>query len=320
MLQYILRRLILLIPTLIAISIVTFLIIELPPGDYLTTRVVNMAASGDTITQDILDALKLQYGLDRPLYQRYLLWFSKVLRGDFGISFEWGRPVGELLWERLWLTLAITTTSLIFVWVTGFLIGVYSATHQYSIFDYFFTSVSFIGLGTPDFMIALILLWVGFSVFNVNLSGLFSREFQSAAWSWAKLMDLFKHLWVPTIILGLSGTAGMIRTMRANMLDELRKPYVITARSKGLTESRVLFKYPVRVALNPFVSGMGFALPGLVSGATIVSVVLGLPTTGTASAAGPDGSGYVPRGQFRHDVERAHRDWDVDLGYHARMA
>jgi peptide/nickel transport system permease protein len=227
-----------------------------------------------------MDALKMQYGLDRPIHERYLLWAGKVLKGDFGMSFEWNKPVGELLWERLWLTLAITTTSLIFVWIAGFLIGVFSATHQYSVFDYIFTSLSFIGLGTPDFMIALILLWVGFSAFGVNLSGLFSREFQNAPWSMAKLLDLFKHLWVPTIILGLSGTAGMIRTMRANLLDELRKPYVITARAKGLTESRLLMKYPVRVALNPFVSTAGWALPGLVNGATIVSVVLGLPTVG----------------------------------------
>jgi peptide/nickel transport system permease protein len=280
MLGYLVRRVLLLIPTLIGISLIAFLIIELPPGDYLTSRVANMAASGDTITRDIMDALKMQYGLDRPIHERYLLWAGKVLKGDFGMSFEWNKPVGELLWERLWLTLAITTTSLIFVWIAGFLIGVFSATHQYSVFDYIFTSLSFIGLGTPDFMIALILLWVGFSAFGVNLSGLFSREFQNAPWSMAKLLDLFKHLWVPTIILGLSGTAGMIRTMRANLLDELRKPYVITARAKGLTESRLLMKYPVRVALNPFVSTAGWALPGLVNGATIVSVVLGLPTVG----------------------------------------
>jgi len=280
MLQYMARRILLLIPTLLGISIVAFLIIELPPGDYLTTYLAARAASGDTITQDILDSLRVQYGLDKPLPQRYLLWLSKVLRGDFGISFEWGVPVGELLWERLWLTLAITSTSLIFVWITGFIIGTYSATHQYSIFDYVFTAISFIGLGTPDFMIALILLWVGFSAFGVNLSGLFSQEFQNAPWTWAKVWDMLKHLWVPTIILGTSGTAGMIRTMRANLLDELRKPYVTTARAKGLPESRLLMKYPVRVALNPFVSTAGWALPGLVSGATIISVVLGLPTTG----------------------------------------
>ncbi len=280
MLQYILRRLMLLVPTLIAVSIVTFLIIELPPGDFLTVYMANMAAAGDTVTRDILDALRQQYGLDRPLYQRYLLWFGKIVRGDFGYSWEYGKPVNELIWERLALTLVLTTTSLIFTWVVGFLIGVYSATHQYSIGDYFFTSMSFIGLGTPEFMIALILLWVAFSTFGLRLSGLFSQEFQSASWSWARVLDLLKHLWVPTIILGLSGTAGMIRTMRANLLDELRKPYVITARAKGLAENRLLLKYPVRVAMNPFVSSVGWALPGLVNGATIVSVVMGLQTTG----------------------------------------
>jgi len=270
----------LLVPTLIAVSIVTFLIIELPPGDFLTVYMANMAAAGDTVTRDILDALRQQYGLDRPLYQRYLLWFGKIVRGDFGYSWEYGKPVNELIWERLALTLVLTTTSLIFTWVVGFLIGVYSATHQYSIGDYFFTSMSFIGLGTPEFMIALILLWVAFSTFGLRLSGLFSQEFQSASWSWARVLDLLKHLWVPTIILGLSGTAGMIRTMRANLLDELRKPYVITARAKGLAENRLLLKYPVRVAMNPFVSSVGWALPGLVNGATIVSVVMGLQTTG----------------------------------------
>lgn len=280
MATYVVRRFLLLIPTLIAISIVTFLIIELPPGDFLTVYVANMAATGDTVDQSIVDAMRLQYGLDKPLHQRYLLWFGKVLRGDFGMSFEWNKPVSELLWERLALTLVLTSTSLIFTWVVGFVIGVYSATHQYSIGDYIFTALSFVGLGTPEFMIALILLWVAFSAFGLRLTGLFSQEMQNEPWSMAKVVDLFKHLWVPTIILGLSGTAGMVRTMRANLLDELGKPYVLTARAKGLKENRLLMKYPVRVALNPFVSSVGWALPGLISGATIISVVLGLPTTG----------------------------------------
>ncbi|HEY63843.1 MAG TPA: ABC transporter permease [Caldilineae bacterium] len=278
--SYILRRILLLIPTLIGISIVTFLIIELPPGDYLTAYMANLAAGGDTVDQDVLDALKKQYGLDLPLHMRYLHWAKGVLKGDFGISFEWNKPVKDLIWERLALTLVITTSTLIFTWVVGFIIGVYSATHQYSIGDYIFTALGFIGLGIPNFMIALVLLWFAFSVFNVNLSGLFSREFQSAPWSMAKVLDLLKHLWVPIIILGTSGTAGMIRTMRANLLDELQKPYVETARAKGLPETKVILKYPVRVALNPFISTAGWALPGLISGATIISVVLSLPTTG----------------------------------------
>ncbi len=280
MFQFILRRILLLIPTLIGISIVTFLIIELPPGDWVTAHVANLAAGGDTIDQEQLEAFRKQYGLNLPLHLRYLRWFWRVLHGDMGRSFEWGKPVGELIWERLALTVVITFSTLIFTWVIGFVIGVYSATNQYSAGDYFFTALGFIGLGIPNFLIALVLLWVGFSVFNVNLSGLFSQEFQSAEWSWAKVVDMLKHIWVPLLILGTAGTAGMIRTMRANVLDELRKPYVVTARAKGLTERKVLFKYPVRVALNPFVSTMGWALPGLISGATIVSVVLSLPTTG----------------------------------------
>jgi peptide/nickel transport system permease protein len=280
MFQFILRRILLLIPTLIGISIVTFMIIELPPGDWVTAHVANLAAGGDSIDREQLEAFRKQYGLDLPLHRRYLRWFWRVLQGDMGRSFEWGKPVGELIWERLALTVVITFSTLIFTWVIGFGIGVYSATHQYSLGDYFTTAMGFIGLGVPDFLIALVLLWIGFSVFNVNLSGLFSQEFQSEPWSWAKVLDMLKHLWVPLVILGTAGTAGMIRTMRANVLDELRKPYVVTARAKGLTERKVLFKYPVRVALNPFVSTMGWALPGLISGATIVSVVLSLPTTG----------------------------------------
>jgi peptide/nickel transport system permease protein len=280
MLSYIINRIVLAIPTLIGISVITFLLIELPPGDYLTTHITNLAAQGDVIDQAAIESLKKQFGLDLPLHLRYLHWVSNVLRGNLGVSFEWGKPVSELIGERLMLTIAITLSTLLFTWIIGFAIGVYSATHQYSIFDYLFTTLGFIGLGVPNFLIALVLLWVGFSVFGANLSGLFSAPFKNAPWSMAKIWDLIKHLWVPLVILGTSGTAGMIRTMRANMLDELRKPYVTTARAKGLQERRVIFKYPVRVALNPFVSTAGWALPGLISGATIVSVVLSLPTTG----------------------------------------
>jgi peptide/nickel transport system permease protein len=280
MFSYILRRIMLLIPTLIGITIVAFVIIELPPGDYLTAHVMNLAAGGDVVDQEQLEALKRQYGLDLPLHLRYFHWMRNILKGDFGRSFEWNMPVKDLIWERLALTLVITVTTLLFTWVMGFAIGVYSATHQYSFFDYLFTSLGFVGLGTPDFMIALVLLWLAFSLFGANLTGLFSQEFQSAPWSVAKVIDMFKHMWVPLVILGTGGTAGMARTMRANLLDELHKPYVETGRAKGLKEWRLVFKYPVRVALNPFVSTAGWALPGLINGATIVSVVLGLPTAG----------------------------------------
>ena len=280
MLQYIIKRILLLIPTLLGISIVAFFVIELPPGDYLTAHVAALAAGGDMVDQEQLDFLRRQYGLDRPIHVRYLRWLWNVVRGNFGQSFEWNMPVGALIWERLALTVVITSSTLIFTWIIGFVVGVYSATHQYSAGDYVFTTLGFIGLGIPNFLIALVIMWVAFSAFNLRLSGLFSQEFQSAPWSWAKVVDMLNHLWLPMAILGVSGTAGMIRTMRANMLDELRKPYVTTARAKGLSERRLLFKYPVRVALNPFVSTMGWALPRLVSGSTIVSVVLSLPTTG----------------------------------------
>ena len=280
MAQFILRRVFLLIPTIIGISIVAFLIIELPPGDYLTAHVANLAAGGDTIDQEQLEALKKQYGLDKPLIGRYFHWMNNLLQGDMGQSFEWGKPVNELIWERLALTFVISLATMLFTWILGFLVGVYSATHQYSPFDYFFTALGFVGLGVPDFLIALVIMWVAFSRFGVSLSGLFSQKYQSAPWSWAKVVDMLQHLWLPMVILGMSGTAGMIRTMRANMLDELRKPYVTTARAKGLKERKVLYKYPVRVALNPFVSTVGWSLPRLVSGSTIVSVVLSLPTTG----------------------------------------
>ncbi len=280
MLQFLLKRLLLLIPTLIGISIVAFFVIELPPGDYLTAYVANLAAGGDTVDQEQLEALRRQYGLDKPLVSRYFWWLGKFIRGDMGMSFEWNKPVNELIWERLALTFVISLATLIFTQVIGFVVGVYSATHQYSFFDYLFTALGFIGLGIPNFLIALVIMWYAFANFGISLSGLFSQEYQSAPWSWAKVVDMLGHLWLPMIILGVSGTAGMIRTMRANLLDELRKPYVTTARAKGLTERKLLLKYPVRVALNPFVSTIGWALPGLVSGSTIVSVVLSLPTTG----------------------------------------
>ncbi|GIV77629.1 MAG: ABC transporter permease [Litorilinea sp.] len=280
MLQYIVQRLLLMVITLIAVSIVSFVVIELPPGDYLTAYTATLAASGDSVDQAQLEALKHRFGLDLPLYQRYFKWIWGVLHGDFGYSFGWNKPVSELIWERVGLTFLISFTALIFTWILGFIIGVYSAVRQYSIGDYIFTAFSFIGLGIPDFLLALVLLWVGYRYFDTNVGGLFSREFQTEPWSWAKFVDMLKHLWVPLIILGIGGTAGLIRVMRANLLDELRKPYVETARAKGVSETKLLLKYPVRIALNPFVSTAGWALPGLINGATIISIVLSLPTTG----------------------------------------
>jgi peptide/nickel transport system permease protein len=280
MLRYISRRILYFIPTLLGISLVSFFLIELPPGDYLTSYVASLEAQGEIVDQAQVDSLNRRYGLDQPHFVRYLKWMWNLFQGDMGQSFEWNLPVSKLIWSRLFLTFVVSLGTMLFTWIVAFPIAIYSATHQYSLFDYFFSFVGFIGLGVPNFMIALIMLWVAFSYFGADLTGLFSEEFVDAPWSLAKFADMLKHLWVPLLVLGTGGTAGLIRTTRANLLDELSKPYVLTARAKGLTERRLLFRYPLRVALNPFISRIGYVLPRLVSGATIISVVLSLPTTG----------------------------------------
>ena len=281
MFQFLLRRLLYMIPTLIAISIVAFVIIQLPPGDFLTTMVASMAAQGEDVDSTALQALKDQYGLGQPVHVQYLKWMQGILfRGDFGDSFGWNKAVSDLVWSRLALTFVLSLASLLFVWVVAFPIGIYSAVKQYSVGDYVATFLGFLGLAIPNFLLALILMYIAFKYFNQSVGGLFSPEYKEAPWSWGKVADLFAHLWVPVVIIGTAGTASLIRIMRANLLDELRKPYVVTARAKGLPEWRLLFKYPVRVALNPFVSTVGWVLPTLVSGAAIVSIVLSLPTTG----------------------------------------
>ena len=280
MVQYILRRLLVMIPTLIAITVVTFVLIQLPPGDYLTVYITEMENSGNILDQEEIAALRARYGLDEPMVVQFWMWLTGLFRGDFGMSFSWNRPVKELIGERLALTVVISLVTQIFVWIVAIPIGVYSATHQYSAGDYSLTFLGFIGRATPDFMLALILMWIALTQFNTSAGGLFSAAYRSAPWSWARVVDLLKHLWVPLVVLGTSGTATSIRITRANLLDELHKPYVETARAKGLEERRLLWKYPVRISLNPFFSTVGWTLPALVSGSTIVSVVLNLPTTG----------------------------------------
>ena len=280
MVSFILHRLLLMIPTLFMISLVSFVVIELPPGDYMTSYIANRMAQGADVRKDEIEALTKQYGLDKSPPERYLKWLGNVLQGNFGFSFEWQLPVSDLIWERLGFTVLVAFSALLLSWVIGLVVGILSAVYQYSIWDYIFTALSFIGLGTPNFLLALILMWVALNYFGVNISGLFSQEFVDAPWSMAKFMDLLKHLWAPAVIVGTAGSAGLVRTMRANLLDELSKPYVETGRAKGLNELRLVLKYPTRVALNPFVSTMGWALPQLVSGSIIVSVVLSLPTTG----------------------------------------
>ncbi|NPV08489.1 MAG: ABC transporter permease [Anaerolineae bacterium] len=280
MLTYILRRVLYAIPTLTLITIVSFAIIELPPGDYLSSYVAQLEARGERVSRDELDALRERYGLGRPIYVRYWKWVTGLVQGDFGVSFEWNRPVSQLIYDRLGLTAAIALLSTAFIWAVALPIGIYSATHQYSLSDYIFTFFGFVGVGIPDFLLALVLLWWAWSTFGVNLGGLYPIDYEGQPWTWAKIFEVFKRIWLPMVIIGTSGTAGMIRTMRANLLDELRQPYVITARAKGLHERRIVLKYPVRIALNPFISTVGWMLPGLISGATIVSIVLSLPTNG----------------------------------------
>lgn len=281
MLGYVWQRFLYMIVLSLVLSVVVFAIIQLPPGDYLTTYITRLMIEGrGEEDQAIIDSLRKQYGLDLPIHMQYLKWVWGLVRGDLGRSFFWDRPIKDLLGERLPLTIMISTSTLIFTYIIAIPIGVYSATHQYSIFDYVFTVIGFLGVGAPNFLLALILMFLLYELFGFSVGGIFSPEFRAAVWSWAKVMDMLKHLVVPLVIIGTSGTCGLIRVMRANLLDELRKPYVTTARAKGLTERKLLTKYPMRVAINPILSTIGWALPGIFSGSAIVSMVLLLPTVG----------------------------------------
>jgi peptide/nickel transport system permease protein len=281
MINYILRRLFLLIPVLFAVSVMVFAIIQLPPGDYLTTYIEQLRMSGVELSEDQAVALERQYGLDQPIWRQYMLWIGNILlRGDFGRSFGWQKPVSELLAERIPLTMAVSLATTVFVFLVAVPIGIYSATHKYSFFDYMATFIGFFGLSVPGFLLALVLMWLLYTQFDIQVSGLFSPEYAAAPWSLAKVGDLLSRIWFPMIIIGINGTAGIIRVMRGNLLDELQKPYVVTARAKGLTERRLLTKYPVRVAVNPIISTIGWILPGIVGGEVLVSIVLNLQTTG----------------------------------------
>lgn len=280
MLRYLIHRFVIAVVTILAISVLSFVIIQLPPGDYINSYVAQQMASGTEISLREAEALRAQYGLDQPAWVQYLKWMGLVLRGDFGMSMEWQRSVSSLIGERLALTVILTLLTVVFTWVLALPIGIYSAVRQYSVLDYVFTLIGFIGLAVPNFLLALILMYLGFTFFGANIGGLFSQEYIDAPWSLARAWDLVKHLPLPAMILALSGTAEVIRVMRANLLDELRKPYVTAARAKGLAEWRVLLRHPVRVALNPFVSTIGYLLPYIVSGSVIVSLVLSLPTVG----------------------------------------
>ncbi|NWG19885.1 MAG: ABC transporter permease [Chloroflexi bacterium] len=281
MIQYIARRILLMIPTLFVISLISFAIIQLPPGDFLTSYVAQLRTQGESIDAAQIEALEEQYGLNQPIYVQYWKWISGILlRGDWGRSFEWGRPVGELIWDRIGLTMMISLLTILLSWAIAIPAGVYAATHQYSFADYLMSFISFFGLGTPSFLVALIALWVGLAVFGVNISGLYSERFINEPWSTAKVLDMLSRIWLPIVVLAIDNTASVIRTLRANLLDELSKPYVETARAKGVRETALIWKYPVRVALNPFFSTVGWTLAALVSGETLVSVVLSYQTSG----------------------------------------
>jgi peptide/nickel transport system permease protein len=281
MLSYMLKRILFMIPTLAIISVISFVIIQLPPGDFLTSYVAQLRMEGEDIDAEEIAALEQRYGLGQPIYVQYYKWITGILfRGDWGQSMEWQKPVRELIGERMALTVVLSASTMLFSWMVSIPLGVFSATHQYTLADYFLTFLSFLGVGTPGFLIALLVMWFAMSQLNMNVGGLFSEQYILAPWSWAKIVDMLKHIWIPIVVLALGSTAGLMRTTRANLLDEMNKPYVETARAKGVAERTVIWKYPVRVALNPFFSTVGWSLANLISGSTLVSVVLSLQTTG----------------------------------------
>jgi len=280
MLGYLVHRILIMIPTLIAISIVTFVIINLPPGDYFTTYIAELQSQGEGANLAKVAFLKAQYGFDKPLWQQYLYWATGLLHGDMGYSFLYDMPVNKVVGDRLLLTFIVSFTTIVFTYIVAFPIGVYSATHQYSISDYSLTFLGFLGLATPSFLLALVLVYLANVYLGISVGGLMDPVYMDKPWSWGKALSVLAHIWIPVVVIGLSGTAAMIRRLRANLLDELQKQYVVTARAKGLHPFKVLMKYPLRMALNPFISDIGSLLPHVISGAAVVSIVMLLPPPG----------------------------------------
>jgi peptide/nickel transport system permease protein len=280
MLRYIIRRIMMMIPTLLMISMLVFVIIQLPPGDFLTTQIAELQAQGMDANNAKIEFLREQYGLDKPMWEQYLIWLFGMLQGDFGYSFEYDLPVTEVVGDRLFLSFLLSFTTILFTWAMAFPIGVYSAVNQYSPGDHALTFVGFLGLATPNFLLALVMMYFAKVYFGISIGGLMDPKYLDQSFSWDKLVSVLEHLWVPVIVIGTSGTDGMIRRLRANLLDELQKQYVTTARAKGLSPRRALIKYPLRMSLNPFIADIGNLLPQVVSGAAVVSMVLSLPTTG----------------------------------------
>lgn len=298
MANYILKRILMMIPTLFVISVLVFVIIQLPPGDYLETYIAELQSQGESVDESKIAFLRQEYGLDRPMYEQYFVWASGMLVGDFGYSFEYNLPVSEVVGDRMFLTVIISVVTIVFTWMIAFPIGIYSATHQYSWGDYGLSFVGFIGLATPNFLLALVMLYLANVYFGTSIGGLMDPEYINKPWSWGKVKSVLEHLWIPVIVIGTSGTAGMIRRLRANLLDELQKQYVTTARAKGMEEKKLVRKYPLRMALNFFIADIGNLLPSVISGAEIVAIVLSLPTTGPMMLAALQSQDMYLAGSF----------------------
>ncbi len=278
--SYVIRRLLTMVPTLLTISVVVFILIQLPPGDIITSTLESLRQQGMEASDEQIRALKAQYHLDDPMVVQYLRWITSFVQGDMGYSIKYQQPVNTLIWDRIGFTVLIAFASLLFTWALAIPIGIYTAVRQYGYGDYIFTIIGLLGLATPNFLLALVLMYFGYTWFGVSVGGLFSPDLAEAPWNWDKFVDLLQHIWIPMVVIGTAGTAGIMRVMRANLLDELSKPYVVTARAKGVRPLKLVLKYPVRIAISPFVSTIGWLLPALISGEAIVSIVLNLPTTG----------------------------------------
>ena len=278
--SYLFKRILTMIPTLIVISILVFVIIQLPPGDYLESHIAELESQGESIDPQQIEFLRHEYGLDKPIWEQYLIWITGFVQGDLGYSFEYNLPVADVIGDKMWLTIIVSFFTILITWLIAFPIGMYSATHPYSWGDYGLTFLGFLGLATPNFLLALIMMYLANQYFGTSIGGLMDSEYIDQPWSWEKFKSVLAHLWIPVLVIGTSGTAGMIRRLRANLLDELRKPYVVTARAKGMGELKLLTKYPLRISLNFFIADIGSLLPSVISGAEVVAVVLSLPTTG----------------------------------------
>lgn len=280
MLRFIIKRLLLLPLLMLLFTVVVFALVQAPPGDFLTSYVAMLASSGSSMDAAQVEALRQQFGLDQPVHVRYFLWLGSIVRGDLGLSLEYQRPSSELIGERMLVTVLLALFAFAITWIVAIPAGIYSAMHKNTALDYLFAVLNYIGVATPNFMLALILMWVAFSNFGLMITGLFSPEYTQAPWSLGRFIDLLKHIWLPGIVLGVAGTARLTRIMRANLLDELNKPYVVTARAKGMAEWKLVIKYPVRLALSPIISTIGWYLPQLFSGSLIVATVMNLPNIG----------------------------------------